>query len=150
MKGVPPDCHRLPRWLRRPAAPLVYRPWGLQVTDGRGAGHPQYIAFAPLTQLLAKPCVAPQLIVPCYPDVRHLRPPQVEHLQALLVTRVIRHGLGHVACLASVLVSYPLLRQRQAEVEQGMVVARDVPHEDPHLAVIDFAAVAAPLALHPD
>jgi hypothetical protein len=26
-------------------------------------------------------------------------------------------------------------------------VARDVPHEDPHLAVIDFAAVAAPLAL---
>ena len=30
-----------------------------------------------------------------------------------------------------------------------MVMARDVPHEDPHLAVIDFAAVAAPLPLHP-
>jgi hypothetical protein len=44
----------------------------------------------------------------------------------------------------------PVLRQGQAEVEQGMVVARDVPHEDPHLAVIDFAAVAAPLPLHPD
>ena len=29
-----------------------------------------------------------------------------------------------------------------------MVVARDVRHEDAHLAVIDFAAVAAPLALH--
>src|SRR5262249_60821697 len=30
-----------------------------------------------------------------------------------------------------------------------MVVARHIPHEDPHLAVIDFAAVAAPLTLHP-
>jgi hypothetical protein len=29
-----------------------------------------------------------------------------------------------------------------------MGVARDVPHEDAHLAVIDFASVAAPLALH--
>src|SRR5215510_695445 len=29
-----------------------------------------------------------------------------------------------------------------------MVVARDVSHEDAHLAVIDFAAVAAPLAFH--
>src|SRR5215510_3713060 len=29
-----------------------------------------------------------------------------------------------------------------------MVMARDVPHEDAHLAVIDFASVAAPLALH--
>src|SRR5215510_16425448 len=91
MKGFPPDRHRLPRWLRRPAAPLVHRPWVLQVTEGRGAGHPQDIAFAPLIQLLAKPCVATQLIVPCYPAVRHLRTPQVKHLQALLVTRVIRH-----------------------------------------------------------
>jgi hypothetical protein len=30
-----------------------------------------------------------------------------------------------------------------------MVVAEHVPHEDPDLAVVDFAAVAAPLALHP-
>jgi hypothetical protein len=30
-----------------------------------------------------------------------------------------------------------------------MVMARDVPHEDTHWAVIAFAAVAAPLALHP-
>src|SRR5215813_1688067 len=29
-----------------------------------------------------------------------------------------------------------------------MVVARDVSHEDAHLAVIDFASVAAPLAFH--
>src|SRR6266403_1681652 len=30
-----------------------------------------------------------------------------------------------------------------------MVVARDVAHEHPDLAVVDLAAVAAPLALHP-
>src|SRR5215831_18727891 len=29
-----------------------------------------------------------------------------------------------------------------------MVAARDVPHEDAHLAVINFASVTAPLALH--
>src|SRR5262245_30375074 len=148
IEGVAPARHRLPRRLRWSAAPRVHWPWGLQVAYGGVAGYPQYIALAPLTQLLAKPGVATQLIITCHPAVRHLRTPQVEHLQALLVTRVIRHGLGHVACLASVLVSCPLLRQGQAEVEQGMVVARDVPHEDPHLAVVDFAAVAAPLALH--
>src|SRR5262249_61939997 len=31
-----------------------------------------------------------------------------------------------------------------------MVVARDIPHEDPYLAVVDFAPMATPLALHPD
>src|SRR5262249_9449256 len=30
IKGFPPDRHRLPRWLRRPAAPVIGRPWGLQ------------------------------------------------------------------------------------------------------------------------
>ena len=30
-----------------------------------------------------------------------------------------------------------------------MVVARDVPHEHAHLAVVDLAPVATPLALHP-
>jgi hypothetical protein len=31
-----------------------------------------------------------------------------------------------------------------------MIVARDVPHEDADLAVVDLAPVATPLALHPD
>src|SRR5919108_6478791 len=54
-----------------------------------------------------------------------------------------------MAFVASLLVPGPLLRQGQAEVKQGMVVARHIPHEDTPLAVIDFAAVAAPLTLHP-
>jgi hypothetical protein len=82
--------------------------------------------------------------------VGDLRTPQVEHLQALLVTRAIGHSLRNMACLASLLVPDPLLRQGQTEVKQDMVVARDVSHEDPHLAVLNFAAVAAPLPLHPD
>jgi hypothetical protein len=43
----------------------------------------------------------------------------------------------------------PVLGQGQAEVEHGMVVARDVPHEDADLAGVDFTPVATPLALHP-
>ena len=54
-----------------------------------------------------------------------------------------------MAFLASLLVSCPLLGQGQTEVEQGMVVARDVAHEHPDLAVVNLAPVAAPLALHP-
>src|SRR5262245_17490681 len=48
------------------------------------------------------------------------------------------------------LVPGPVLGQGQAKVEQGMVTATDVPHEDTHLAVVDLAPVAAPLALDPD
>src|SRR5262245_45712067 len=44
----------------------------------------------------------------------------------------------------------PVLGQGQAEVEQGMIMARDVPHEDADLAVVDLAPVATPLALHTD
>ena len=62
--------------------------------------------------------------------------------------RAIRHVLRHVTCLAVLLIPPPLLGQGQTEVEQGMVVARDVPHVHAHLAVVDLAPVATPLALH--
>jgi hypothetical protein len=39
----------------------------------------------------------------------------------------------------------PLLRQGQAEIKQGMLLIRDVPHEDTDLAVVDFSPVATPL-----
>ena len=54
-----------------------------------------------------------------------------------------------MACLASWFVACSLCWQRQAEVEQGMIVARDVPHEDADLAVVHLAPVATPLALDP-
>jgi hypothetical protein len=50
--------------------------------------------------------------------------------------------------VASLLVACPLLGQRQAEVEQDMVVVRDVAHEDADLAVVNLAPVAAPLPLY--
>jgi hypothetical protein len=92
--------------------------------------------------------MATQLIIPCHPAVGCLIPPRVKRLQALRLARVIPYLLGYMACLASLLVPCPVLRQRQAEVDQGMVVARDVPHEDADLAVVNLAPVAAPLALH--
>jgi hypothetical protein len=46
-------------------------------------------------------------------------------------------------------IACPVLGQGHAEVEHGMVAARDVPHND-DLAGIDLAPVATPLALHPD
>jgi hypothetical protein len=67
--------------------------------------------------------VAPQFIVTRDPAVRDLLTPQVQHLQALLMAGVIPHFRRHMACLASLLVACPLLRQGQAEVEQGVVVA---------------------------
>src|SRR5207244_11547817 len=118
----------------------------LQVAYDGVAAHPQYVAFAPLPQCLTKLCMATQLIVTRHPAVRHLLPPRVEHLQALLVPRVIPHLRRDMALLTPLLIPYPGLGQRQAEVEQGMVVARDVPHEDANLQFIDFASVAAPLA----
>jgi hypothetical protein len=58
------------------------------------------------------------------------------------------HVRRHVACVAPLLVSCPLPRQGQPEVEQDMVVARDIAHKHPDLAGVDLAPVAAPLALH--
>jgi hypothetical protein len=80
-------------------------------------GTPQHIPLAPLPQLPAKPCVATQLIIAGHPAMGHLSTPRLEHLQALLLTRVIPHRLGHMALLASGRVSCPLLREGQAEVE---------------------------------
>src|SRR5437879_12404610 len=111
MKGFPPDRHRLPRWLRRPAAPLIGRRWGLQVAYRGGAGRPQHIPFATCTQLLAKPGVAPQFIVTHHPAMRDLLTPQVEHYQTLLLPGVVLHLLWHMACVAPVCVPCPLLRQ---------------------------------------
>src|SRR5262249_39119472 len=141
--------HRLPRWLRRPAAPLVHRPWGFQIADGGGAGHPQDIAFAPLAQLLAKPGMVPQLIVTRHPAVRHLRTPEVEHFQALLLSRAILDLLRHMTLLTSVCVPRPLFGQVQPEVEQGMIAARHISHVHSHLTVVDLPPVTTPLPLHP-
>ena len=81
--------------------------------------------------------------------MRDLLAPQVEHLQTLLMSRAILHLLWHMACLAPLLVSCPVLGEGQAEVEQGMIAARHVPHVDADLTVVDLAAVATPLPFHP-
>src|SRR5262249_14088557 len=74
---------------------------------------------------------------------------RVEHLQALLVPRVIPYLRRDMALRTPLCIPCPVLGQGQAEVEHGMGVARDVPHEDADLAVVDFTPVATPLALHP-
>jgi hypothetical protein len=79
----------------------------------------------------------------------YLRTPLIEHLQALLVPRVIPHLRRDMALRASLRIPCPVLGQGQAEVEYGMIVARDVPYEDTNLAVVDLPPVATPLALHP-
>src|SRR5262249_47306434 len=139
---VAPDRHRLPRWLRRPPAPLIGRPWGLQVADGRGAGHPQHIAFTTRAQFVAQPRVASQFIVTRHPAVRDLCSPQIEHLHTLVLSRAILHLLWHVAYCAPLWVSCPVAREGQTEVEQGMIPAQHVPHADADLTVVDLPAVA--------
>src|SRR5262249_3266741 len=75
--------------------------------------------------------------------------PLIKHLQTLRLSRLIAYVWRHMAFLAPLLVSCPLPRQVQTEVEQGMVMVRDVAHEDADLAVVDLPPVATPLALHP-
>src|SRR5207237_6229015 len=65
------------------------------------------------------------------------------------LTRLVRHLWWHVTCLTPLLIAYPFLRQIQPEVEQGMLLISNIAHEDANLAVVDFAPVATPLALHP-
>src|SRR5262249_34624008 len=144
-----PPTHRLPRGLGATSTPVIWGQRGLQITNGGGAGHPEHIPLAPLPQRLTKPRVAPQLIVTRHPAVRHLRPPQVEHRQALLVPRLIAHLRRDMALHTPLLILGPVLGQGQAEVEQGIVVTRDVPHEDADLTVVDLAPVATPVALDP-
>jgi hypothetical protein len=91
--------------------------------------------------------MAPELVIACHPTVGHLIPPPVEHLHTLLLACVIPHLQRHMACVASLCIPGPLLGQEQAEIEQRMVAARDVPHEHPNLAIVDLAPVAAPLTL---
>jgi hypothetical protein len=70
--------------------------------------------------------------------------------QARLVAGVIAHRRRHVAGQASWRASCPRRRERQAEGEQGLRVARDVSHADTHLAGVDLPSVVTPWALHPD
>src|SRR5215468_9428210 len=92
--------------------------------------------------------MASQFIIPSDPAVGYLLAPRVEHLQALLVPRVIPHLRRDMACSTPLRISGPVLGQGQAEVEQSMIVARDIAHEDTDLTVVNFAPVATPLALH--
>src|SRR5262245_39511589 len=81
--------------------------------------------------------------------MRHLFTPRVEHLQALVVTRLISHRRRDMTFLPPSLVPRPVLGERQPEVEQGMIVARHIPYVHPYLTGVDFAPVATPLPLHP-
>jgi hypothetical protein len=84
---------------------LVLRQRGLEITHRRIAGDAQYITLPLFSQLVAKPRVATQFIITCHPAVRHVITPLIEHLQALLVSRMIPHLLGHMAFLTPSLVS---------------------------------------------
>jgi hypothetical protein len=126
-------------------APLILGWRRLEGAHRGVAGDPEHIALAPLSQLLTKPRVAAQFIVAGYPAVGDLISPLVEHLQALLLARLIPYLRWHMTFLASPHVPCPVLRQIQPEVEQGMVVVTDIAHEHTDLAVVDFSSVAAPL-----
>src|SRR5262249_1329701 len=143
-----PATHRLPWGLGATAAPVIRGQWRLQVADHGGAGHAQHIALATCSQRVAKLRMATEFIITCHPAVWNLITPHLKHLQALLVACLIAHVFGHVAGLASWRIPCPVLRQGQAKIEQGMVVATDVAHKDADLAIVNLAPVTTPLALN--
>jgi hypothetical protein len=117
MACLTPRTHRLPGGFRSTPTPLIRRQRRLQIAHRRVTGHPQHIPFATLTQLVTKLRVASQLIVSRHPAVRHLLSPRVEHLQALLMPRVIPHLRRDVALRTPLCIPGPVLGQGQAEVE---------------------------------
>src|SRR4029450_281945 len=150
IERLAPSRHRLPGWLWTTTTALI-RGWQrFEVTHRGGAGHAQHIALAALTQRLAKPRVAAELIITGDPTVWDVRTPRVEHLQTLLLARLVMNLWWHVTCLTPLLIAYPFLRQIQPEVEQGMLIIRNIAHEDANLAVVDFAPMPTPLAFDPD
>src|SRR5215510_3103966 len=140
----------MPRGFWTPSTPCIRGQRGLKIAHRRAARHPQDIPLSPFAELVAKLRVATQFIIAGDPAVWHLIPPRVEHLHTLLLAGLVPHLRWHVAGLASWLIPCPLLRQRQTEVEQGVIVARDVAHEHTDLAIVDLPPVATPLALDPD
>jgi hypothetical protein len=94
--------------------------------------------------------VATEFIIAGDPTMWDLRTPHVEHLQTLLLARLVTNLWWDVACLAPLLIACPLLREVQPEVEQGMLLISNVAHEDTDLTVVDFAPMATPLAFDPD
>src|SRR5712691_2869037 len=141
IERLAPRCHRLPWGFWPPTASLIRLWQRFQVAYRRGAGHPQYIPLATFTQLLAKSRVATELIITGDPAMWDVHAPCVEHLQALSLAGLVTHLWRDVACVAPLLVVCPLPRQGQPEVEQRMVVFRDIAHEDTDLAVVNFAPV---------
>src|SRR5215467_15431984 len=130
IEQLTPNRHRLPGGLWTTTTSLIRRWQRFQVANGGIAGHAQHIPLAALTQRLAKPRVAPQLIITRHPAVWDVHAPRVEHLQTLLVARVVTHFWRHMACLTPLLIAGPFLREIQPEVEQRMVIFRDIAHED--------------------
>src|SRR6266699_3618327 len=87
------------------------------------------------------PCADPAHRLPS-PSHGALAHPPRRAFQALLLPCVIPHLRRHMALLASWLVACPLLRQGQAEVEHGVVVAGDVAHAHTALAGVDLPPLA--------
>src|SRR5262244_3511839 len=117
IERLAPRRHRLPGWLWTTTTALI-RGWQrFEVTHRGGAGHAQHIALAALTQCLAKPRVAAELIITGDPTVWDVRTPRVEHLQTLLLTCSVTNLRRHMACVAPLFVTCPFLGQVQTEVE---------------------------------
>src|SRR5215813_9681118 len=113
IERLAPRRYRLPGWLWTTTTALI-RGWQrFQVTHRGGAGHAQHIALAALTQRLAKPRVAAELIITGDPTVWDVRTPRVEHLQTLLLTCSVTNLRRHMACVAPLFVTCPFLGQVQ-------------------------------------
>ena len=62
----------------------------------------------------------------------------VEHLKRQLMPSLEVNVLGHAGLVATFAVVGPLLGQVEAEIDQGVLVPRDVAEVDAELAVLDW------------
>src|SRR3954447_18351932 len=101
--------------------------------------------LAARAHLPAEPRTAAHLVVTGPPPVRQQRATFVEHLQGQPVAGAEAHAPGHAGLLAPLAVGGPLRGQIEADIDEGVLLARGVAEEDADLAVLDLAQPAAPL-----
>src|SRR5262249_51260965 len=149
-QGRAPGVGAHERHLLAPPLPGVRRVIRHPVAHPGVARPGQEVAFAPLAQLLAEVGAASHLVVAGDPTVRQQTALFVEHLEGQFVPGGEADLFGHAGLLAASFVPGPLLRQEEAEIDQGVALMADVAEVDADLAIVDLAEPAAPLTLHAD
>jgi len=131
-------------------ATTVLRRRCVQIADQRVRRHGEQIPFSQRPQIPAKSRATPHFVISGNPAVGQDFPVLGKHLQGQRVPRAKADRGGNATLLPPLLVLRPLLVQVQPRVYQRVLLPRNIPQVQAHLAVVDFSQTPAPLPRHAD